>query len=394
MVDTLRGNAYDMVSAPVFSSDGSNFAYTVKKGSNNLLIVNHKQNLMLDASSNIYSIQFSSDNKSLSYILFDGKVYSMVFHGVKGNSYDAIDENSIVFTKDGSKIAYSAVKNNKQLIVFEGVEGPMFDKVGFPLLAPEGNRLAYWASEGNQYFVMCDNKKSAPYEYVYNIVFSNEGGHMAYHASRNTKHIIVKDGVESEWYQMVHSPTFSPDGSRFVYAIEIVDEKEKENHHYAMIDGVKNGPYETVVEGSFIFSDNGKNLAFEIENDDRFAVVFNGKQQTLYSDVMQATQIFSPDQNHYAYVADRLDTKRIVNIDGIESKPYDDAFAVAISPDSKKYIYSVRLSNKEFVVADGHNGAPYETIFGQGQLIFDGPNSFHYMAMKNNAIYLVEESFE
>ena len=95
VVDTLLGKPYDEVSAPVFSSDSRHFAYTAKKGKNNLLIIDHKQNLMLDSLTSITSILFSSDNKSVSYILFDGRQYYMVFHGAKGKPYDGIDENTI-----------------------------------------------------------------------------------------------------------------------------------------------------------------------------------------------------------------------------------------------------------------------------------------------------------
>ena len=394
VVDTLRGNPYDEVSAPVFSGDSRNFAYTAKKGKNNLLIVNHKQNLLLDSLSNIYSMQFSSDNKSLSYILFDGHLYYMVFHGTKGKGYDAINENSIAFSADGSRIAYSATKKNKQSNIYDGVEGPFFNKVGFPILSADGKRLAYWAAEGNVYYVIADNKKSQAYESVNTIIFSSDGKHLAYHATRAAKHVVVYDGIESEMYQFVHTPTFSPNGSRFVYAMEGFEADKEKFFHYAVVDGVKQGPYETVVQGSFKFSNNGAHLVFEVENHDEFSIIFDGKDGAHYSDVMQATEVFSNDNNHFAFVAEKFDTKRIANFDGIDSKPYDDVYAVAISPDNKKYVYSVRLNNKEFVVADNSNGPSYDAIMGQGQVFFDDANSFHYMAMKDQKVYLVEESFE
>ena len=394
VVDTMRGTAYDNVSAPVFSGDSRNFAYMAKRGKTNLLIVNHKQNLMLDSLSNLYSMQFSSDNKSLSYILFDGRLYYMVFHGTKGKGYDAIDENSIAFTADGSKIAYSATKKDKQTNVYDGVEGPLYDKVGFPILSGNGKRLAYWATEGNIFYVIADGKKSRAYESVNAIIFSNDAKHLAYHATRSAKHVVVYDGLESELYQFVHTLSFSPDGTRFVYAMELFVENKHDFFHYAIIDGVKQGPYETLVEGSFKFSDNGAHLVFEVENHDQFSIIFDGIDGTHYSDVMQATATFSADNSHFAYAAELFDTRRILNYDGKESIPYDDIYSVAISPDNLRYAYSARLNNSDFVVADGSNGPSFETILGQGRVFFDDANSFHYMAMKEQKFYLVEERFE
>ena len=54
----------------------------------------------------------------------------------------------------------------------------------------------------------------------------------------------------------------------------------------------------------------------------------------------------------------------------------------------------LKLDNKESVVVDGEGGHAYDAILGQGEFIFDAPDSFHYMAAKGNNIYLVEEKLK
>ena len=393
MVDTLRGPSFDSVSAPIFSSDSKHFAYAAKKGKVNLLIVDHKQNLLLDSSNTIFSMQFSSDNKSLSYILSDKRYYYMVFHGVKGKPYDAINENSIAFTADGNKIAYSVTRNNNQANVYDGLEQPFYKEVGFPIISPDGKRLAYWAKEGNVTFLIDGTVKSMPYEMVQTILFSKDGKHLVCQATRTGKYIINYDGKESEMYQLVHTPTFSADGNHFVYAIELFSEDKAAFFNYAIADGIRMGPYETVVEGSFRYNSDGSVLVFEVEKHDEFFVVFNGNEKAHYSDVMQGTQIFSPDNKHFAYVAEKFDTRRIINADGVESKSYEDVYSVVYSPDSKKYVYTVKQNNHEFAIVDGNEGNYYDAILGGGLVFFDSDSTFHYIAIKDQKIYLVEEQF-
>ena len=392
-VDTLRGAAYDSVSAPVFSPDSRHFAYAAKSGKISYLIVDHKQNLMLDSNNAVYSIQFSSDNKSLSYILYDGHNYYMVFHGVKGKPYDLIDENSITFTADGTKIAYSVTKNKKQAIVYNDMELPFYKEVGFPVLSNDGSRLAYWAKDGNVTYLITDGKKSQAFESVGSIQFSKDGKHISCQATRVGKYMIVLDGKESEMFQLVHSFTYSPDGNHFVYAMELYSDDKEAFYNYVIQDGVRKGPYETVVQGSFKYSNDGTELVFEAEKEDEFFIVKNGIEKAHYSDVMQASEIFSNNSQHFAYAAERLDTKRIANIDGVESRPYDDVYAIVFSPTSNKYVYSVKEGSHEFVVADGKDGGYYDSILGGGLIFFDSDNAFHYIAMKDKKIFLVEEKF-
>ena len=60
------------------------------------------------------------------------------------------------------------------------------------------------------------------------------------------------------------------------------------------------------------------------------------------------------------------------------------------SPDSQHVAYAAIKGDKQFVVVDGKEGTRYDGLSGKG-IIFDSPDTFHYLAAKGNSIYLVEE---
>ena len=87
-----------------------------------------------------------------------------------------------------------------------------------------------------------------------------------------------------------------------------------------------------------------------------------------------------------------LGSKQFVVIDGEEGKRYDGIISAPIfSPDSKRVAYLAVLGDKWFVVIDGEEGKRYDGFVRGGRIIFDSPDSLHYLAQKGSNIYLVEE---
>jgi hypothetical protein len=83
----------------------------------------------------------------------------------------------------------------------------------------------------------------------------------------------------------------------------------------------------------------------------------------------------------------------MVNIDETESLPYEDIFTLVFSPDSRRLAYTVQSRGKVNVVVDEVQGEPYDAIMGQG-LEYDSPTAIHYLALRGDEIYLVEESID
>lgn len=64
----------------------------------------------------------------------------------------------------------------------------------------------------------------------------------------------------------------------------------------------------------------------------------------------------------------------------------------SVSPDSKRVAYmAVTSFNKTVVVVDGKEGKAYDGLLERSRIVFDFPSNFHYLAVKDGSIYLVEE---
>ena len=101
----------------------------------------------------------------------------------------------------------------------------------------------------------------------------------------------------------------------------------------------------------------------------------------------------SPDGKRVAYVA-VVGNEQLVIVDGKE-KQYDGILgAPTFSQDSQRVTYGAKKGNKWFAVVDGEDGPQYDAFFRERRIVFDRPDSFHYLVQKGSEIYLVEERIE
>lgn len=107
--------------------------------------------------------------------------------------------------------------------------------------------------------------------------------------------------------------------------------------------------------------------------------------------------IASPDHRRVAYAAGS-GNKRVVVVDGKEGKQYNSTSHPIFSTDSKRVAYAATEGNKGFLVVDGKEGKQYDDVISRrlhgGGIVFDSPNRFHYLALKGNGVYLVEETLK
>jgi hypothetical protein len=71
-------------------------------------------------------------------------------------------------------------------------------------------------------------------------------------------------------------------------------------------------------------------------------------------------------------------------------------YAPEYSSGNKTPAYVPATGKKYSVVVDGQEQKPYDAIVntGGGKLLFDSPDSFHYLAVNGDNIYLVEETLK
>ena len=87
-----------------------------------------------------------------------------------------------------------------------------------------------------------------------------------------------------------------------------------------LVDGAEGKPYAEAV-GPVIASRDGKRITYSAGQDSKRLVVVDGVEGRLYDDVR--TIGFSPDGRHLTYTAKRSG-RYVVVVDGAESPAYDD----------------------------------------------------------------------
>jgi hypothetical protein len=67
--------------------------------------------------------------------------------------------------------------------------------------------------------------------------------------------------------------------------------------------------------------------------------------------------------------------------------------SLRIGPNGKRVAYGTKAGNRWRVVIDGKEGKHYDGIVlrAGGRVVFDSSDSLHYLAVKGDSIYLVEE---
>jgi hypothetical protein len=101
----------------------------------------------------------------------------------------------------------------------------------------------------------------------------------------------------------------------------------------------------------------------------------------------------------FAYAA-RVGKKWLFVVDGKEERSYDGVGAggLTFAPDSQRFTYARRIGKRWSVVLDGAEGPEYDAVivngYGGGRVVFGTATSFHYMAVRGKASYLVEETLQ
>ncbi len=139
-------------------------------------------------------------------------------------------------------------------------------------------------------------------------------------------------------------------------------------------------------------------MAYGAKSGGKWSVVVDGKEGRAYDGIGASGIVFSPDGQHVAYAA-RSGGKWSMVVDGKESKAYDGiGITPVFSPDGQHVAYAAESGGKWSVVVDGQEGKAYDGILKGSRIVFDSPDSLHYLAVKDghsvyvgHSVYLVEE---
>jgi WD40 repeat protein len=249
--------------------------------------------------------------------------------------------------------------------------------------SPDGYRLAYKKFTDQGQYVFFDGQEQGPYDEIEFLDFSPDSQHLVYVAKLGDMKFAVLDGIgQTQYEDIAGSVVFSPDSQRIAYTAK------NGKKSIAIING-KEFIYDDIRRG-INFSPNGQHFAFVAPNlnADNF-VVLDGKEG-LPSDSSNFNIVFSPDSQHVVYEINDVEIYFLV-LDGEKSEGYHWIKNITFSPNSNHLLFVARDDGTwdEYVVMDGMHGKKYDEIISR--IYFDSEDSFHYMAILNDEVYLVEE---
>ena len=103
--------------------------------------------------------------------------------------------------------------------------------------------------------------------------------------------------------------------------------------------------------------------------------------------------IFSPDSQRVVFETNDGEVYDLV-LDGEETEGYDWIKNITFSPNSNHLLFVARDDGTldEYVVMDGVHRKNYDEIISP--IYFDSEDSFHYLAIQGDEVYLVEEKIK
>jgi len=316
-------------------------------------------------------------------------------------------------------------------LVVDGREGPACEYFGSSTgfqFSPDGRQLAYAVKAGKSWSLMLDSQKPGPYDDTGDFVFSPDGRHTAYAVKKEGKWRVILDGKEQKPYDAVAQGLllFSPDGTRLAYPA-------LSGSKWVMVDNQREGkPYDSIKH--MLFSPNGKFLAYVVRTAVDPAdteggkpaaggntpagkpivvemVVINNHQQPAFDRVGGLTLVFTRNSQRLGYIArsgrgaravisavetDKKDGLAVMRA-GSRKKRYELVGYLNFSPDNDHFVYAATDEEKSYTVVDEQEAAHrYDAIWNvqDQKLIFDGFKKFHYLGVKGNKIYLVQEELD
>jgi len=354
---------FPRVGPPIFSGDSKRLAYVaLQDDGSRVVVVNRTPGLAWDE---IFEgrVVFSPEGDHTAYGARKGQQWHVVVDGQPGPAADFLGAaTGIQFSADGGRVGYAAMQGNRWHLVVNGIDQPAYENVGDLTLHPDEDRFAYAALREGKWHVVVDRKEQKPYEAIGEgtLRYSRSGRHLAYAAQQGGRWLVVADGQEGKPYDAVAQLAFSNNGQRLVYT-------------------VKSGVAQMVVE-----------VAFGEKGDQRI------RDHRVLDRVGPNTVVFSPNSQRLGYIG-RSGKATFVVVDGKRKPRYDMAGYLTFSPDNAHYVYAATRDDKAFTVVDEAEAAHhYDAIWTppDSRLVFDTRKRFHYLAMKEGKLFLVEEETE
>ena len=298
---------------------------------------------------------------------------------------------NLLFSLDGRRLAtVVSVETGgvaKQIVVADHQEGAKYDEIAGLAISPNGERLAYAARTGSQWSVVVDGREGPRHEGVMGQtpVFSPDGRHVAYAGREGKRCFVVVDRKRGRDYDNVGGAIlFGPDSVRVVYSPSVGSRRA------VLVNDGELGLYERVDDYSFVFSLDGKHLAYKAGDANSWFIVVDGKRGRAYAGVGRPT--FTPDGSKVVHTAcdrcgggPRDEAAKFVVLDGrsIGAEYSDIAEPIAFSADGRRMAYAAKRGPAQFVVVDGKEEKVYVEVTAESLMFSPTGRDLVYAAARD-----------
>jgi WD40 repeat protein len=313
----------------------NHMAWVEKQGDQRLVRLDGKQQGR--TYQEVKDLQFSEDGAHLAFIGRREQILSLIYDGKEvPEPFSWI--SIIAWQPRGTSYAYTACQEKKCHLYVNGeATGAEYQSLSLPKYSKDGAHLAYmgWRRKGN-WITVLDGKETGPGMESFEgnsdrWGFSDHGNHFYVAAGRGFRTqgyqtyylhwTYIVDGVAGPEFEVISPIDFSRDGAHYAYAGTVVKLGWKEKPQSSVVvdgqtkttyDGQKFfGQLRTGVHDFHphfhglsdpVFEPDGK-LVYAARRDGGNVVVFVGNEAGPgYTDIISPL-IFSPDGQHFAYVA-------------------------------------------------------------------------------------------
>ena len=408
----------------VVSPDGGHYAVSAMHGSRELVIVDGVDGPEFDHAAHGWGgatlqVTFSADGKHSCYVgqrgddlieVRDGKDAFVItnVHAPTNGSVTSIDSlHQCLMSRSGDHAAVVSVASVDadgagygNRVFLDGVKGPAFDTIDVKQIAFVGEKLVYAAYTKDQKWHMVVNNVAGPaYAAVQSLTVNEENNHYAYIVTTVGGQMVVADGVPGPvrprfangvTYLTVASNGrvgylgFKAESPGHVSGTQVlyVDEKEisSDIRAFAVVDQSGKGQ---ILVGYFLFSPDGKRIAFAKQVPGGTAAVIDGKVGRAYDTI--GVMQFSPDSKHDFYVGNR--TLAFVVVDGQEMDGQGTVKNFVYSKEGGRLGYEAYSVQTGFhVVVDGKPSATFHEILVNSLSFSPDGKRYTYSACTNFSV--------
>ncbi|MEP6507732.1 MAG: hypothetical protein ABJC63_05855 [Gemmatimonadales bacterium] len=374
VTDNEDGKPYDGIGMlhPKYINGGAHVMYTANTGDRYFVVIDGKES---ESADHVGDPVFSANDEHMAYVIKKDELWRVVRDGIEGQPYRSIG-NNLVFSKDGKHFLYNA-RDSLDYVVVD--DKPVASKGSIQensyALSADGLHFAFVArTSPNNVFWVLDGASQKGYDWVSGTpAFNADGSQLAYVAEINRERFVVIGKREGEHFDdIAEFPHFAVDG-RISY---IAKRKDKQ---FVVIDTVAT-PYDGIAD--FVITNAG-HLILMVRQGTEWRAIVDGIKGAPFQNPIGPLYV-SDDGRHTAYAA-TVNDKRLMVIDGVQQKQFDDIVFFSFSSNGKHSLYTGQLNGKSILVGDQGSSPAYDEI-----LTFPSPDrldapSFTFVARRGGA---------